>query len=177
MPNKSLSVSKDDLPIWDEGERKAKAARQSMSGYVLSLIERDNPGRDGLEPVVDNTATIVVLMHVGGRVWRESFVGKWVIGGVTKDDGVVDATYGQTGLFWQVGITAAGRPVAYRTVADSDRVRKQGNSIRNTESALLVFDTVQAFTEGVVAAGFPESSVKYAVEALEQAVIRHHAWW
>lgn len=105
MPNKSLSVQPEDLPLWDRGEQKAKAARQSMSGYVLSLIERDNHRGGSEGQIVDDVGLIVVRMHAPGRgAWRESFTGKWV---TSADPAARDATFDQTG--W-CGVSASPRP-------------------------------------------------------------------
>lgn len=136
-----------------------------------------NTTTDTPSTVIDGTELIVVRMHAPGRTpWRESFTGKWVNGSLRKG-GWVDASWGETGMSWHTAITATGRPVAYRALtSDEEQNRKHGFSENMGESLLLVFDTAEEFAEGIVRAGFPAGCVKYELDALNAAVIRHHDW-
>lgn len=183
MPNKSLSVSKEDQELWAQGEALASAARQSMSGYVLTLIERDVAARTG--PVVDGTKLCVVDMHAPGKPpWRESFTGKWL----TSERGIVDASWEETGMTWSLGITAAGRPVAYRSLQPRDRSldsvtseahleRMKSWSRNKCESLLLVFDNAEEMAKALPQHGFPETSVQRWTAALTGGVVHHHEEW
>ena len=183
MPNKSLSVAKEDEPLWTQGEGLARSARQSMSGYVLSLIEQDVAARDGAEEtVVDGAELCEAPMHEPGYPrWRESFTGKWL-----DDAGsFVDATHAETGLTWYLGITVAGRPVAYRTLPsvkqndyEKERLEKEkGWSPSKCESLLQAFDSADEMREAIVPQGFPEHCFHNWTEALASAAVIHHSDW
>ncbi|MFE5565983.1 hypothetical protein ACFQ68_13435 [Amycolatopsis japonica] len=182
MPNKSLSVAKEDEALWARGEQVAKAARQSMSGYVLSLIERD-VASEAASTVVDGTELCQVAMHAPGKgEWRESFTGKWI------GQEFVDASWNETGMTWRLAITAAGRLVAYRSlqqksrdrydpVSEAQKERERTWSRSKCESLLLVFDDLDEMVKTIEGKGFnPECAESWA-KSVAFAVINHHRDW
>lgn len=110
MPNKTLSVRDDDLPLWERAERTAKANRQSLSGLVATALARH----------LGETDTITVEI-AGGR--RVQFAGRWLVTPPPEPSfgdpqpAEDDPAYGQVGhpAEWRAGIaeTARGRVAIY----------------------------------------------------------------
>ncbi|MEV4161422.1 hypothetical protein [Nonomuraea dietziae] len=69
MPNKTLSIREDDLPLWERAGRAARNNRSTLSALVTSALARY------LEP----TDTIMVQMYEPYGARRlEAFSGRWL---------------------------------------------------------------------------------------------------
>lgn len=72
MPNKTLSVRENDLPLWERAERAAKDARTTVSALVATALAEYLGGTD----------VITVTMYgwnPSTPVRKESFVGRWIV--------------------------------------------------------------------------------------------------
>ncbi|WP_327591420.1 hypothetical protein OHA25_61005 (plasmid) [Nonomuraea sp. NBC_00507] len=112
MPNKTLSVRDDDLPLWERAERAAKSARTTVSGLVATA----------LTTYLGHTDMISVPMYeLFGDERQEAFVGRWLTDPQLPSDRDNDQysgdergrgpQFGHHGApaEWRVGVAETGR--------------------------------------------------------------------
>ncbi|MEU8364895.1 hypothetical protein AB0C27_53670 [Nonomuraea sp. NPDC048882] len=120
MPNKTLSVREDDLPLWERAERAAREARTTVSALVASA----------LASYLQDTDIIAVLVYEAfRRPMQVRFEGRWLIDSSSDLDQ-------DTESIWRVGVaeTKRGRIAIYLHHRDYDP---------GVSATLLDFDSIE----------------------------------
>ena len=102
MPNKTLSVRVQDLPLWERAERAARHERTTVSALVASALAEK----------LGQTGTCRIQMYERNTVTRiEQFEGRWLGEEPPKEW----SDYGSDGPDWStyVAETARGRIAVY----------------------------------------------------------------
>lgn len=131
MPNKTLSVREEDLPLWERAERAAKQERTSVSALVASALADKLGGTNSCR---------VVIYEGAQPPRREVFPGRWLTE-APKFDGLgwnSDDEWGDGPEEWwetYVAETARGRIAVYLRYA---------SAMPNMPPALEVFEDLDA---------------------------------
>jgi hypothetical protein len=113
MPNKTLSVRPDDLPLWERAERAAKEARTTVSALVATALAH----------YLGETGTVCVQIYDdrASALRYEQFEGRWLVNPKlesNEDSGYYaslktsdEPRYGHRGVpeEWRVGVAETGR--------------------------------------------------------------------